>query len=154
MSKLVIIFAIPLAMLLSSPVMAVKVVRRGDTAQKEQVSHQADPSSKPADSGMANPRDPAAASSNEGSRNSQPTGDKGGSRERQASPPPERRDFRGNDNFIDQNHDGIDDRLQRPPEVIKKKDPKQEHGPQQNPNRGSGRERQRQTEKEQTKHSR
>ena len=157
MREMILALAIPLAMLIASPALAIKVAPRDETPQKEQASHQADRASKPADSGMAQPHEPAARPNGDGPKVDRPSIKKDSPRDRRPGPPPEpsradhgqRRDIRGNDNFIDQNHDGIDDRLQKPPEVIKKKDPKQEHAPAQNPQRNS--ERQRQSQRQSTR---
>ena len=112
MTRIILAFAFLLMFVAANPVMAIRVAPRDDRPQHGQVSQQAEKPSQPVDSGKAQPQAPVP---NTPQRANPP-------RERQASPPPERRDLKGNDNFIDENHDGIDDRLQRPPEVIKKRE--------------------------------
>jgi hypothetical protein len=183
MREIILAMAIPLAVLIASPAMAVKVVPRDDRPQRENAGPnydmpgQADSPSTTADQKRPSKVDPTTAQTHdsgvrhEGRPSVGPSkridstrNEPNSTRDRRIGPTPEpakggpcaRRDIRGNDNFIDENHDGIDDRLQRPPEVIKKREPKREHGPEQPPQRLPEKERQRvrDHEREQVKRSR
>lgn len=170
MKKIILALAIPLAALIASPAMAVKVVVRDGKSQQEQPSHQADSPStaasqdQPSTVGPDTDQPHDSGVRHDGRPNDQPSKGTDSSRIRRIGPTPEpskggpcgRRDIRGNDNFIDENHDGIDDRLQRPPEVIKKKEPKRQHAPEQTPQRSPEKERQRvrNHERDQVKRSR
>jgi hypothetical protein len=106
MKRAIPILILFLSLLIINPAMAVKVTTREDRPPQKQVSHSIETPSQSAESTKVQPRE------------SEPP-------HKKQSSPPERR-IKEDDNFIDENGDGINDRLQRPPEVIKKKETKKE----------------------------
>lgn len=106
MKNRIMIFLVLLSFGLTTPVMAVRKVPR-DKPSREQSQPAQNPETpqKPPEPGKAVPPEPKPAP------------------QKDVSPPPspEHRKIKDRDRFIDEDGDGINDNLKKPPEVIKKK---------------------------------